>query len=70
MEMFTPQFRDFRAVVKPGITGLWQIMARSDADLATQELLDTYYVRNWSRWLELDILIWTIPAGVNPKGAR
>jgi Undecaprenyl-phosphate galactose phosphotransferase WbaP len=70
LEKFTEQSRELRGHLRPGITGLWQIMARSDGDVKAQEELDMYYIRNWSLWLDLYILIRTIPAVINQKGAR
>ena len=57
---FSPQFRELRGKVTPGLTGLWQVSSRSDGDLAVQESLDTYYIRNWSPWLDLHILVRTL----------
>jgi len=70
LDRFTDESRELRAQIRPGITGLWQIVARSDADIQMQEELDMYYVRNWSLWLDLYILISTIPAVLNQRGAQ
>jgi Undecaprenyl-phosphate galactose phosphotransferase WbaP len=59
---FDPEFRRVRTQVTPGITGLWQVSARSNGNLEVQETLDNYYIRNWSPWLDLYILIRTIRA--------
>lgn len=69
LDHFNPQFREFRAKVTPGLTGLWQVSARSNGDLAVQETLDTFYIRNWSLWLDLYILARTFRAVLLSKGA-
>lgn len=56
--------------VKPGITGLWQALGRSDTDYSRRVALDTYYVLNWSPWLDLWILFRTVGAVLLMKGAR
>jgi lipopolysaccharide/colanic/teichoic acid biosynthesis glycosyltransferase len=70
LEQFDAGFRALRRRVPPGLTGLWQVESRSDGDLAAQEMLDTYYIRNWSVWLDLYILARTVHAVVSGKGAR
>lgn len=55
--------------VKPGITGLWQVSGRSDVTYRDRVRLDMYYIRNWSFWLDVQILIRTIPAVLKRHGA-
>ena len=70
LDAFSTGFRELRAMVRPGITGLWQVSARSDGDLKVQEDLDTYYVRNWSIWMDLYVLARTPVAVLFARGAR
>jgi exopolysaccharide biosynthesis polyprenyl glycosylphosphotransferase len=58
-----------RLDVKPGITGLWQIVGRKDLPLYLNLEYDFYYIRNQSLLLDLTILIKTIPAVLFGKGA-
>jgi exopolysaccharide biosynthesis polyprenyl glycosylphosphotransferase len=58
-----------RIVVKPGITGLWQVSGRSDLSLADSMRLDVHYVENWSLFLDLQILWKTVRAMLSGNGA-
>ena len=55
--------------VRPGITGLWQVSGRSDISYAERVRMDMYYIRNWSIWLDIALLIRTIPAVLRARGA-
>jgi exopolysaccharide biosynthesis polyprenyl glycosylphosphotransferase len=55
--------------VKPGITGLWQTSGRSELTYEERVRLDMRYIRNYSIWLDLQILFQTIPAVLMSKGA-
>jgi len=55
--------------VKPGITGLWQVSGRSDVTYEERVRLDMYYVRNWTIWLDLQLLLETLPAVIKSRGA-
>lgn len=56
--------------VKPGITGMWQANGRSDVEDYDERIaLDLYYIRNWSLWLDIIILIKTVKNVISKKGA-
>lgn len=55
--------------VLPGMTGLWQVSGRSDISYEERVRLDMYYIRNWSIWLDLQILFQTVPAVLKSRGA-
>lgn len=69
LSKFDPEFQKLRSSVKPGLTGYWQIIARSDSNLQVQKLLDRYYILNWSFWLDWYILVRTLFAVATGKGA-
>jgi lipopolysaccharide/colanic/teichoic acid biosynthesis glycosyltransferase len=58
-----------RLKVKPGLTGLWQIMGRKELPLHESLEYDFYYIKNQSLLLDLTILIKTIPIILRGKGA-
>ncbi len=56
-------------LVRPGVTGLWQVSGRSDTDYARRVHLDAWYVRNWTLWSDIIILWRTLPAVIFGRGA-
>jgi exopolysaccharide biosynthesis polyprenyl glycosylphosphotransferase len=58
-----------RYLVTPGITGLWQVSGRSDLDFDDLVRLDFLYLERWSVFLDLSILLKTIPAVLSRRGA-
>lgn len=73
---FAEEFADYKPwqwgklAVTPGITCIWQVSGRSDiADFDEWAALDLHYIRNWSLWLDLKILLMTIPAVLRGRGA-
>jgi lipopolysaccharide/colanic/teichoic acid biosynthesis glycosyltransferase len=66
---FHADFRSLRVQVTPGLTGHWQVSSGSDGDLGVQAALDGYYIRNWSLWLDLYILISTIRTVLMQEGS-
>jgi exopolysaccharide biosynthesis polyprenyl glycosylphosphotransferase len=67
-----PMYKQFDMnllTVLPGITGLWQVSGRSDISYEERVRLDMYYIRNWSIWLDFQLLFQTIPAVLKGRGA-
>jgi len=56
-------------MVKPGITGLWQVSGRSDTDYNFRVTIDKWYVTNWSLWLDVVILFKTVKVVLKRDGA-
>ena len=63
------EYKDIILSVKPGLTGLWQISGRSDLDFSSKLKIETWYVLNWNLWLDIFIIIRTIPIVITGKGA-
>lgn len=60
---------DYILSVTPGLSGMWQTSGRSDTAYEDRVVLDTYYIQNWSIWLDLWILIKTVWVVLGGKGA-
>jgi len=58
-----------RYLVLPGMTGLWQIAGRSSLGFDDLVRLDFYYLEHWSIWLDISILLKTLPAVLGARGA-
>ncbi len=54
---------------RPGLTGLWQVSGRSETTYERRVKLDVWYVRNWSLWHDITILLKTIPAVLRQRGS-
>jgi Undecaprenyl-phosphate galactose phosphotransferase WbaP len=63
------EFIELISRVKPGMTGLWQISGRSDLTFEERMKLDEYYIRNWSLWLDIVILLKSARLLYSSKGA-
>jgi lipopolysaccharide/colanic/teichoic acid biosynthesis glycosyltransferase len=63
------EYIQYYNAVSPGLTGLWQVSGRNDIGYRQRVMLDTFYVRNWSLWLDFMILMRTIPAVMKKDGA-
>jgi lipopolysaccharide/colanic/teichoic acid biosynthesis glycosyltransferase len=61
------QYRRF--AVPQGITGWWQVNGRSEKPMHLNTDEDLYYIQNYSFWLDMDIILKTVPALIRGKGA-
>ena len=57
------------ARVKPGLTGLWQVSGRSEVGFEDRLMIDEYYIRNWSLWMDITILLRSIMVAFSSRGA-
>jgi lipopolysaccharide/colanic/teichoic acid biosynthesis glycosyltransferase len=55
---------------RPGLTGLWQVSGRSNTSYTRRVQLDVWYVNNWSVWLDIAVLLKTLPAVLARTGAH
>jgi exopolysaccharide biosynthesis polyprenyl glycosylphosphotransferase len=55
--------------VRPGLTGLWQVSGRSDVTYEERIRLDMFYIRNYTIWFDIQLVLRTIPAILSRKGA-
>ncbi len=69
IDKYYKEFAQYYYMVKPGISGLWQVSGRSDTDYEKRVRLDTWYVLNWSLWLDIVILIKTVKTVLKKEGA-
>ncbi len=56
--------------MRPGITGLWQVSGRSNTSYRRRVQLDVWYVNNWTIWLDIAVLLKTVPAVLARRGAH
>ncbi len=68
IEKYGPYFGLY-TMVKPGITGLWQVSGRNNTTYDERVQLDAYYVRNWSPWVDAFLLLKTIRIVLFARGA-
>jgi undecaprenyl-phosphate galactose phosphotransferase len=55
--------------VRPGMTGLWQVSGRASLPFRERCVLDDYYIRNWSLWMDFSIMLRTVRAVFGARGA-
>ena len=70
LKAFDRDFRHLRQTVVPGLTGLWQVAARSDGDNLTLQQLDTFYIKTWTVGLDLWVLLRTVAVVLTGRGGR
>jgi exopolysaccharide biosynthesis polyprenyl glycosylphosphotransferase len=57
-----------RLMMRPGLTGVWQVEARQDDDFDRRAELDLQYIDRWSLWMDFKIMARTIPAIISQQG--
>ncbi len=68
VQQYSPTHRR-RLEVTPGLTGLWQVLGRSDTSFDEMVRLDIYYAENWSVGMDIGILLKTLPVVIMGRGA-
>jgi Undecaprenyl-phosphate galactose phosphotransferase WbaP len=61
--------RDLVFLARPGMTGYWQVAGRNDVNFAERQAMEAHYVRNWSVWWDIDLLLRTPVALLRRRGA-
>jgi undecaprenyl-phosphate galactose phosphotransferase len=61
--------KSYYLMVRPGMTGLWQVSGRNNVDYDARVYLDAWYVKNWSLWYDLAILFKTFKVVLAQRGA-
>ncbi len=69
LQRFSEEFRALRRLVRPGLSGWWQVTVRSDGGIDEQQAYDTYYIQNWSIWMDLYVILRTPVAILTSRGA-
>ena len=69
IEEYYRENSQYYLMVKPGITGLWQVSGRNDTSYDFRVKLYTWYVVNWSLWLDIIILFKTFKAVIRKEGS-
>jgi Undecaprenyl-phosphate galactose phosphotransferase WbaP len=69
ISLYSETGQELRRDMKPGLTGFWQVEHRSDSDFSVREIADSFYVANWSIWLDLWIILRTVRVVLTGSGA-
>lgn len=68
VERYNSYIEDYKLVL-PGLTGVWQVSGRSDTTFEQRVIMDSWYIHNWSIWIDIVYLLKTVLAVVKSKGA-
>ena len=63
------KLKDLIFLARPGMTGYWQVEARNDVSFEERQVMEAHYVRNWSVWWDIEILLRT-PAAVRSRTGK
>jgi Undecaprenyl-phosphate galactose phosphotransferase WbaP len=69
VDLYTEEGRELRRDMLPGLTGFWQVEHRSDSDFRVREVADSFYIANWSVWLDIWIILRTVRVVLTGAGA-
>lgn len=69
IDLYSESGRELRRDMVPGLTGFWQVEHRNDSDFQVRELADSFYVSNWTVWLDLWIILRTVRVLFSRSGA-
>jgi len=68
VEKYYKEYAKFYYMVNPGLTGLWQVSGRNDTTYDFRVKMDSWYVTNWSLWLDIIIIVKTIGVVIRKEG--
>ena len=68
VERYSNYIEDYKLVL-PGLTGVWQVSGRSDTTFEERVIMDSWYIHNWSVWIDIVYLLKTVLVVVKSKGA-
>jgi undecaprenyl-phosphate galactose phosphotransferase len=63
------EYMDTIVLTVPGITGMWQVSGRSEINFKGRLEMDSWYVKNWSVWIDMVYIVKTVKAVLLRKGA-
>lgn len=68
VERYSSYIEDYKLVL-PGLTGVWQVSGRSDTTFEERVIMDSWYIHNWSVWIDIVYLLKTVLVVMKSKGA-